>query len=410
MKKILIAIDNNNIFNEIKNCGMYDVYERDIVYKEGVLEYIASHDIDLVITRDDLEGDMIKEIYVKQIRLLKPNAQLILFVKELSDTYLNFLYNNEIFNIIDIAEINVKAKMLDMIEEKTSKEHLVREECFSNKSTLNTTINVVAKKKIAVFGTSGAGKSYVSSVLANVINKKLNIKTLLVDLDVQSPAIDIYNNLNCSNNILMDIVKDVDNHTISSSTFNNNVYKKNKIDFITNNASIFEYQNTLCQRHYNKIFEIASKEYDVIISDTAANVFLDMTYLSIKNADIIIFVINPNYISIRQAIKYLDLIVNVWNIDKSKIKLVVNKITEYSLSDKQIKALLPGYDVVMQVNNDISLENVINGISNINIDMKRDYEELYKLFGISDGACSKKVETSRKNSILHSIFKKEEAV
>ena len=40
MKKILVAVDNVELYNEIKTDETYEIYERDIVYKEGVLEYI----------------------------------------------------------------------------------------------------------------------------------------------------------------------------------------------------------------------------------------------------------------------------------------------------------------------------------------------------------------------------------
>ena len=81
MKKILIAIDNDEIYNKFKDVDEYDVYNRDIVYKEGVLEYMAKNNVDILITRDDLEGNMIREIYIKQIRLLNSKVRIILFTK-----------------------------------------------------------------------------------------------------------------------------------------------------------------------------------------------------------------------------------------------------------------------------------------------------------------------------------------
>ncbi len=407
MKKILVAIDNMKIYKEINKIEEYDIYKQDIVYKEGVLEYIAKNKVDIIITRDDLQGDMIKEIYIKQIKLLVPDVKLILFVKEMNNSYLEFLYNNNVFNIIQNHDTFTKEDIMNLIKEKNM-ENIIYDSKKSENRVINKTINITTKKRIAVFGTNGAGKSYISSVLSNIISNKLNMKTLLIDLDVQSSAIDIYNNLNCSNNLLMDIVKDVDNQTINNDTFQNNVYKKDKVDYITNNTSIFEYQNNLCIKHYDKIFELASQKYDVIISDIASNIFLDITYHNIKNADIIMFVISPNYISIRQAIKYLDLIINVWNIDKSKIYLVVNKITENSLSNMQIESLIPGYKIIMQVQYDNNLENVINGISSIDTDIVKEDKEIYRLFGIKKDCQLEKNQDIKKNKFLYNLFRKEE--
>lgn len=402
MKKILIALDNSKIYNEIIKENKYDIYGQDIVYKEGVLEYISQNDVDLVITKDDLIGDMTKEIYIKQIRLLKPNVKIILFVKELEEKYLNFLYNNKVFDVIDEKESISTQKIINHINGLESLS------CFNTVNNYNVnnidTLNVISKKKICVFGTSGSGKSYVSTILANIIGKNLNMETLLIDFDVQNSSIDIYNNLNCNNNILADIVKDVDNYTINNDTFVNNVYKKGKISYITNNVSIYDYQSNLCVNHYNKIYEMADKKYDVIISDIPSNIFLDITYNSIKKSDIIFFVINPNYISIRQAMKYLDLLTNVWGVDRNSIYLIINKITEWSLTTSQIEAIIQDYKIVMQIEYDSSLENVINGISNINDNTIRESKEVYKIFGIDKDV--KIMKKERNNSFLYNIFRK----
>lgn len=410
MKKVLVAIDNEEIYNEIKSLEKYEVYERDVVYKEGVLEYISQNKVDLIITKDDLEGQMIKEIYIKQIKLLLPDVKIILFVKETDNKYLEFLYNNNIYNIIDSKERINKQRLLDFIESnKENKMYLNSEDMAYQNIIINNSINVVTKKKIAIFGSNGAGKSYVASLIANMLAKKLNMNTLLIDLDIENSAIDIYNNLSCNNNLLADIVKDVDNQTLNNKNFDNNVYKKGNLSIITNNSSIYECQNNFSIKHYEKIYEIASQKYDVLVTDIVSNVFLDVTYYNLKNADVIMFVINPNYISIRQAIKYLDLITNVWNIDKNKIKLIMNKVTENSLVKEQVEALLQEYKVCMQVEYDENLEDVINGISKLNENTVKEDKEIYRIFGVDKNDGQDKIENKR-TSFLFSLFKKEGAL
>lgn len=269
LKKLLIAIDNEKIYNDIKEKNKYEVCSRDIVYKEGVLEYLSKNNADVIITKDDLDGDMIKEIYIKQIKLLAPNIKVILFAKELETKYLEFLYSNDVFNVIGLNEECNFEKIINMIDSDMPELPNIIENV--NKKT--TPVNVVTKKKIAVFGTNGAGKSYISTLLTEIIAEKLNMNTLLIDMDVQNSAIDIYNNLNCANNLLMDIVRDINNQTITVESFLNNIYRKGKKSYITNNASIFDYQNNLCIRQYDKIFEIASTQYDVLVSDIPRKYF-----------------------------------------------------------------------------------------------------------------------------------------
>ena len=158
MKKILIAIDNDEIYNKFKDVDEYDVYNRDIVYKEGVLEYMSKNNVDILITRDDLEGNMIREIYIKQIRLLNSKVKIILFTKELDTKYLEFLYNNEIFDVIDSCKNFDFTKLIKILDDNTKSRTL---SSVSNNIKENKVpaLNIVTKKKIAVFGTNGAGKS-----------------------------------------------------------------------------------------------------------------------------------------------------------------------------------------------------------------------------------------------------------
>ena len=192
----------------------------------------------------------------------------------------------------------------------------------------------------------------------------------------------------------------------ANKNFVNNVYKKGKLSFITNNSSIYECQNGFNIKHYENIYEIASQKYDVIVADIVSNVFLDVTYYNLKNADVVMFVINPNYISIRQAVKYLELIINVWNIDKNKIKLIMNKVTKNSLSQEQVEALLGEYKVCMQVEYDNNLENVINGISKLNENTVREDKEIYRIFGVEKNDSQDKLEF-KKTNFLYNLFKKE---
>lgn len=133
---------------------------------------------------------------------------------------------------------------------------------------------------------------------------------------------------------------------------------------------------------------------------------LDISYYNIKNADVIMFVINPNYISIRQAMKYLDLMTNSWNIDRNKINIIVNKVTKNSLSLSQIEALLVGYKISMEVDYDSEIENVINGIGNINENIIKEDKEIYKIFGVE----KEENKNKQKYNFLYNIFKKGETV
>ena len=216
----------------------------------------------------------------------------------------------------------------------------------------------------------GAGKSYISSILAQITSRKLKLNTLLVDMDIQNAAIDIYNNLNNSGNNLQYVMEEIDRGSFNAQMLNEIISKEKKrngkLSFITNNMGIYECQNKLSEEYYAKLYSETESEYDVLVLDMPSAPFLDVVPYSLTKADKIFFVINPNFISIRQATKYLDLLTNIWKIQKEKIFIVVNRIKKDSLTIKQVMAILDGYNICLKVDDDPKLEGIINGIGELN--------------------------------------------
>ncbi len=402
MDKTIVALDSSVFLKEIKAIEKLEVYEHDITYMEGVLEYISKNEVNILITKDTLEGEMTKEIYLKQIKLLKPNCKVILYTKETDERYHEFLHAVGIYLVLDIRDININ-KLKEVIKFKSSlKQYNIFNKVDKERKNSVDIMRVLTKKKFAIFGTNGAGKSYVSYVLSLFISKELNIKNILLDFDLQNSAIDIYGNLKCDNNILKSVVENVENNTLDIKKLEQLIYKKNaNTSYLTNNSAIYEYQNTLNVKHYKKIIEVASEKYDAILMDTPSSLYIDVTKYVLKEADDIIFVVNPNYISIRQALKYLEFIENIWGISNNKINIVINKVAEKSLTTQQVSNLLKRYNICLEIKYDLNLEDSINGMREINLSNVNGIERIYKLFGIN------KYENNRKLSLLNKIFNKE---
>ena len=68
MKKILIAMSDNILIEKLKKCGKYIVHNYDIDNKEDVIEYLKKYTVDVLITKDFLQGNMNKEEYINGIR------------------------------------------------------------------------------------------------------------------------------------------------------------------------------------------------------------------------------------------------------------------------------------------------------------------------------------------------------
>lgn len=398
MKNVLIAIDNEVLLNQIKKCGKYIVYGYDIDNKENVIEYLKKYKTDILITKDTLEGNIDKKEYIKTIKELQNDIKIILCVEKLDEDYKGFLLANNVINIIEGKESSF-SKMLEMID---SKQGIIicKEENKENTEANKQKINVITKQKVCVFGTSGAGKSYIASMLSQITSKNFKLNTILIDMDIQNAAIDIYNNINNSTNSLQYLMEEIDRDSFDSGVFlelANRVGKNGKLSFITNNMGIYECQNKISDIYYDKLYKEAENNCDILIVDLPAAPFLDVVPFSLQQADKIFFVINPNFISIRQAIKYLDLLTNIWKINKDRIYIVVNRIKKESLSIKQIESILKDFNVLFWVKEDSKVESIINGLATVNCDDLDCLENISNVFGISIDESTKKNKERIKN-------------
>ena len=381
MKKILIAMDNELLLTQIKKCGKYLVYGYDIDNKENVIEYLKRNKVDVLITKETLLGDIDFKEYIREIRSIQSDIKIIVAVKKLDEELKGFLLANDVNSIIEGESIGF-SKLIELIE---SKQKIIETAESKQYGRINENTNIIAKQKICIYGTSGAGKSYIASLLAHHISRKIKLNTLLIDMDLQNAAIDIYNNLTHAPNSLGCLMEEIDNESFNKDVmldYTSKGERNGRLSFLTNNVGVYECQNRLSKNYYEKLYEEASKNYDVVILDMPSAPFLDVVPFSLNKADKIVFVVNPNFISIRQAVKYIDLMVNIWQIDKNKIYLIVNKISKDSLTIKQISAILRDYTVVLKVDETAQVEKVINGISNIDGNEIVETEELLKMLNI----------------------------
>ena len=150
---------------------------------------------------------------------------------------------------------------------------------------------------------------------------------------------------------------------------------------MTNSFNEFEIKNKKYSKYYDFVINKLNSEFDLSIIDLPSIPFLDVVNYSLINASKILFVINPNYISVRQAAKQLNILTNLYNIDNSKIGLVINKVTKNSLDNLQIRTLLKGYKIVLNLNYDKNVEALINGEFDI-INLKNNFNKVYNFLEI----------------------------
>lgn len=402
--KILVALNNDKIFKLVKkefNKESNEVYRYDIDTKENVIEFLSKNrDEYTVLTREDLAGSIDNKLYIKQMRAANPNVTIIYFVNSLNREYKEFLFANEVFNIFEGGDVDINKVLLSIKEDKKVVYEKSNIKEAAQKYEYNPNISVIKKEIIAIYGTSGSGKSIISSLLAKRISKDFNIKVALLDMDIEDPSIDIINNIDEKDVSLSQIVESVDNQNEINNIIEKYMIKdaKNKnLWYITNNCSLFECQNKLSNKYYEKIYSSLYKKCDYTIIDLPSSPFLDVVPYTLNIATKIFFVINANYMSIRQAIKYINLITKLWDNDNGKIYLIVNKMQRDSLEIKQIESLLSGYKIVSVLDYSKDIEGYINGgIYDLNVDF--NLSKLYEKLGL--------VTKPIKESIIKRIYKK----
>lgn len=127
--KILTALNNREIYNELKNefedSNEYKILNKDIIYKEGVLEFLNNNsDINVLILNINIDGnievfDLIKKIleinkYIEIIAILKKeDIEIRKFLSSYNISKIlienNFTFNDLLKNITNNNQIKQKS-------------------------------------------------------------------------------------------------------------------------------------------------------------------------------------------------------------------------------------------------------------------------------------------------------------
>ena len=265
----------------------------------------------------------------------------------------DILYDSdvEISDVIDAIDreepINIKKQLeMDLLRERTLSSQIVKEKEEEFRVNSEPLVKIQKQEVIAVFGTSGSGKSCVITNLVKSFAKKTKAKILLIDLDTLNGNLDELLNVSkvpenveilidedkkCSINYIADLV--------SKNRFDVNVLDELIIDcggfdFISGNTSLHYCQNVLNENCYNKLLEAAKEKYDFIFIDTSSNIFLDSTKWALQEANRVLFIAGNSNIDLKKSIQLFEVIFNMWNVWKNKVQIVLNNITGSGVDDE----------------------------------------------------------------------------
>lgn len=405
MKKIITAMGNDVLNNELKKYAKYDVVLEDLFCQDTLITKLSKYDADTIIISGLLQGQWDLEEFIEKIRSKNSIARVIVITDEIDVNMRKILETNNVLDIFvdstveipDIIEaidreetIRKKYEMLgeNKVDYDISKPIDVPEK-FEIKENIILEKMVQKQEVISISGISGSGKSTVAVNFCKVLSQKSDSKILLIDLDTLNGNIDeILQISKVPQNIEMSIDDDkrsginyavelMIKNRFDSNVFDELVINANGFDVLTGNTSLHYCQNILKEEYYDKLLKCAKEKYDFIVIDTSSNIFLDSTKWALREASKILFVTESNFLSLKKMQQFINVITNIWGVWKPKIEVIVNKKYKSDMENEVISRVTDGLEVIgeIRLNEELNTTSYEKILSNINYIPKKSMME-----------------------------------
>ncbi len=207
MKKIITAINNPKLNEELRKEKNFEIIGKDILYKEAILELLEKdYNINLIIINEKIPGQISLETLIKKIKLINEkikiifilekendNLEKILLKNNIIDIYYNYKINlKELIKIINKKEINMEEEIIQLkkiIQEKNINYNNIKNNKDNNKikklkSKKTNDIKNKESKIITISGNYKSGKSTLALIITKYLVEKNN-KVLLIDGDLE---------------------------------------------------------------------------------------------------------------------------------------------------------------------------------------------------------------------------------
>lgn len=399
MKKIITALSEPQLNNELKKEKDFIVIGKDIQYQEGVIEILETEkEVDFLIISEALPGNEKIENLIEKIKQINNEVNIVIILENKKEELEKNLYSKNVYlilyNKIEIKEIIklIKNKKEDE-NEKIKKEindlkKIIIEQNSKNKQNKKQKIKEVKelnsqKEIICILGSGGVGKSIFTVNLAKslIYSKK---KILIIDFDI----------LNNSLHTILGVKKY--SERISKKIKENNLIKdkiglkelkikiNKRIDLISGINLLFDSKYKINNIQFNNLFNDVKKFYDVIIIDTSSECFFNYTKDIIKKSNINIFIVEPNLLEIQKSKNILKIYKEEWNIDNNKINILFNKFNKNSIDINILKIIFSEYNIIgkIDINNKYNL--IINKNANkIDKNIKKEYLKIIEKYLIN---------------------------
>lgn len=416
MKKILTALGNPILNNELRRYEKYDLVAEDLFYQDAVFDILDEEQVDDIVVSSLLQGQEDFCDFIEAVKRKNSTARIIVITDEMNKETKNFLFNIGIFDILYDSSVEISDVIEAIDREEPIKNQMIMEKKEDNydaeqiKTNITYITKVQKQEVIAITGANGVGKSTFAVNIVTKLAQKSNSKILLIDLDTLSGNIDEIMDINKipqNVSLLMDEDKKCGlNYAadlIAKNRFDANVLEELVInsrgfDVLTGNVSLHYCQNVLKEEYYDKILIAAKEKYDFIVIDTSSNIFLDSTKWALQEANRIFFIIENTSICLKKSMQLIGIFQSVWKLWKEKFQIIIKKseangleveFIEKILEDNKIIGVIKSYD-------DVGYEKILESIEFIpKKTLSERFEkikDLIKVKGIKENIISKGVQ------------------
>ena len=377
MIKIITAIDNPKINEELKNEKNIEVIGKDIFYKEGILEILEKEiNINYIIINNKLSGEIKLNILIEKIIEKNEKIKIIILIKKENKNNLNkiikennYIKNNNLKNKKNKINKNSNLEKNDIEVIKDLKnENIIRifytgeinleklknynnndkqiynkEKTTTNKERFTNKCKIDIKEKIVlVLGERQVGKSTVISELTEEIKGK---KQKILIMETPNDGLDLLVIFSKRQKLVHRKIKIKNKYKIVNEK---RFIQKNKIETIK--KLIIKINKNIDIIPYNKLinFEIIKKleqKYNYIFIE------INLEKNNLKNKKILkninekILIIKPDLLGIKNAKKIIE---------KNKInnyKIILNNYNKNSIDEKIIENIFNKNKIIKKINN-----------------------------------------------------------
>ncbi|PJI06583.1 MULTISPECIES: hypothetical protein [Clostridium] len=296
--------------------------------------------------------------------ILEPNS-----FADISDIYLKYsnmqLKSGEAGTPIKvIKESGGKPKVVEKVVEK------IIEKPVTVKETIYKT-KILKKKIITFYATDNALlPANLITQLGVLLSKRTNQKILILDFNTLFPIVDDF--FGVKKEISIESKYDIGSSTslvlmynaLERGNLNEGSFFKfvQKTKFKNLHVATGLYDLALFEKmpeeYFSKIIEIAYKIYDTILVNTNPDIGLASTFIPMLDSTDDVFIIEPNYTSIKNMLFVFSNLNN--RISKGKIKVIVDNYSNSGLDSETIEKLLGDYKIIGYLPEDHRREEFLN--------------------------------------------------